>query len=136
MRLPSLSSVLCFRQNTHTSWPSASSLRVHQNLATLGLQKRAERVLKLGHGQVVRDDGRNVDLALANQALRLFPGVEDLAAVDSLEREALENDVLQDILDMQRLLWQANQENAAALPVLVVCDEEGCVVDFSIRRVF
>src|SRR5450759_965247 len=66
---------------------------VEQHLAAAPARHRGEPCLEVLEGQLVRDDGRDVETALQH-GLHLVPGLPDLASVDALYREPAEHDLV------------------------------------------
>lgn len=69
------------------TWLAPWLLRwVEDDLAVLPVKQRLKGVLEPRHGEPAGDDLFDVDLAVSDQSLGLFPRVVDLAPVDGLQR--------------------------------------------------
>src|SRR5690348_12091314 len=81
-----------FRAGTPLS-RSPNAAPVHDDFPRAARSHDAEGLGVLLHGQVMRDDGLELEAAL-QQARHFVPGLEHLAAVDAFQRQALEDHLI------------------------------------------
>src|SRR4028118_1701288 len=76
-----------------TSFDCSASVPAEDDLAGAALEHRLEALLEVLIGQAVGDDGRQVEPGLDHHA-HLVPGLENLAPVNTLQRQHVEDDLV------------------------------------------
>src|SRR6185295_19503807 len=90
----------------------SGSLPLHHDLARLAAAHDVEGPRELGVMQLVCNDGSYIETAL-QQAGHLVPSLEHLPAIDALDGEALEDDLVP--VDGDVFGWNAEECNAASV---------------------
>lgn len=95
--------------------PRILLLRVNDYFTCFSRHQSIKCILMVAHFELVGDDQFRIDFSFRNQLFTLDPSVENPTTVNRVKGQTLEDNVVQKVIDMQRLPMQSDEHQLSAL---------------------